>query len=292
MPSASSKQHRFMSAVAHNPTFAKKAGVPQSVGKDFAAADKGRKFGRSSRAGINIQNTQHGKMDMPFKSLRRYSGLKGGGEIMIPKKMSNRSRIRMPDMRSSMMPMRPTMPPKMAGGMRAGGKVKTFKRGGKAGKVAALAGILGLGALALRDKKTAPVEERTVSASVPTEVKAPVTVAPTMPSTRDNDEFYGYEDAVRNAKLMSEDYYGYDDAVKKAAEMKPNLAKGGFIMKNRKPVLKKKMMGGGMAKYAKGGGIESRGKTKGTVIRMASGGSVSSRADGIAQRGKTKFKTY
>jgi hypothetical protein len=43
-------------------------------------------------------------------------------------------------------------------------------------------------------------------------------------------------------------------------------------------------------KYAKGGGIESKGKTKGTVIRMASGGSVSARADGIAQRGKTKFK--
>jgi hypothetical protein len=41
----------------------------------------------------------------------------------------------------------------------------------------------------------------------------------------------------------------------------------------------------------RGGGIESRGKTKGTVIRMASGGSVSARADGIAQRGKTKFKS-
>jgi len=50
----------------------------------------------------------------------------------------------------------------------------------------------------------------------------------------------------------------------------------------------KKMMGGGMSGYAKGGGIESRGKTKGTVIKMATGGSVSSRADGIAQRGKTK----
>jgi hypothetical protein len=33
-----------MQAVAHNPSFAKKAGVPQSVGKDFAEADKGRKF--------------------------------------------------------------------------------------------------------------------------------------------------------------------------------------------------------------------------------------------------------
>lgn len=44
MPSVSGKQHRFMEAIAHNPGFAKKAGVPQSVGKDFAAADKGRSF--------------------------------------------------------------------------------------------------------------------------------------------------------------------------------------------------------------------------------------------------------
>lgn len=39
MPSKSAKQHNFMEAVAHNPTFAKKAGVPQKVGKDFARAD-------------------------------------------------------------------------------------------------------------------------------------------------------------------------------------------------------------------------------------------------------------
>ena len=46
MPSVSKKQHNFMEAVAHNPAFAKKAGVPQSVGKDFSAADKGRKFAK------------------------------------------------------------------------------------------------------------------------------------------------------------------------------------------------------------------------------------------------------
>jgi hypothetical protein len=33
-----------MEAVAHNPAFAKKAGVPQSVGKDFSKADKGKTF--------------------------------------------------------------------------------------------------------------------------------------------------------------------------------------------------------------------------------------------------------
>ena len=46
MPSKSKAQHNFMAAVAHNPAFAKKAGVPQSVGKDFNKADKGRKFAK------------------------------------------------------------------------------------------------------------------------------------------------------------------------------------------------------------------------------------------------------
>lgn len=44
MPSSSKKQHNLMAAVANNPAFAKKVGIPQSVGKDFSTADKGRKF--------------------------------------------------------------------------------------------------------------------------------------------------------------------------------------------------------------------------------------------------------
>ena len=35
-----------MEAVAHNPSFAKKVGIPQSVGKDFSNADKGKKFSK------------------------------------------------------------------------------------------------------------------------------------------------------------------------------------------------------------------------------------------------------
>ena len=46
MPSVSKKQHNFMAAVANNPAFAKKAGVPASVGKEFLNADKGRKFAK------------------------------------------------------------------------------------------------------------------------------------------------------------------------------------------------------------------------------------------------------
>ena len=67
MPSTSKKQHNFMAAIANNPAFAKKVGVPQSVGKDFTDADKGKKFrsGGVSRTDIqkvNKPKTEHGKM--------------------------------------------------------------------------------------------------------------------------------------------------------------------------------------------------------------------------------------
>jgi hypothetical protein len=56
-----------MEAVAHNPSFAKKAGVPQSVGQDFAQADKGKSFskgsvGRADIQSINSPKTNHGEM--------------------------------------------------------------------------------------------------------------------------------------------------------------------------------------------------------------------------------------
>lgn len=44
MPSVSKKQHNLMAAVATDPSVAKKAKIPQSVGKEFMQADKGMKF--------------------------------------------------------------------------------------------------------------------------------------------------------------------------------------------------------------------------------------------------------
>ena len=40
MPSTSAKQKKFMSAAAHNPEFAKKVGIPQSVGREFTQDDR------------------------------------------------------------------------------------------------------------------------------------------------------------------------------------------------------------------------------------------------------------
>lgn len=41
MPSTTTRQARTMAAAAHNPTFARKVGIPTGVAKDFNKADKG-----------------------------------------------------------------------------------------------------------------------------------------------------------------------------------------------------------------------------------------------------------
>jgi hypothetical protein len=85
MPSTSKKQHNFMAAVANNPAFAKKAGVPQSVGKDFNEADKGRKFSKGGdmkhsdvkmdKSMINKAVGKHAAMP----ASKAHKGLKAGG---------------------------------------------------------------------------------------------------------------------------------------------------------------------------------------------------------------------
>jgi hypothetical protein len=46
MPTVSKKQQKFMAAVANNPKFAKKVGVPKSVGEEFMKADKTKKMAK------------------------------------------------------------------------------------------------------------------------------------------------------------------------------------------------------------------------------------------------------
>ena len=73
MPSTSKKQHNFMAAIANSPSFAKKAGVPQSVGKDFNEADKGRKF---SKGGDMATKMNPGFMAMMAKKKGAQEGSK------------------------------------------------------------------------------------------------------------------------------------------------------------------------------------------------------------------------
>jgi len=96
MPSKSKAQHNLMEAVAHSPKFAKKVGIPQKVGKDFAKADEGKKFKDGGGLYANVHAKQeriaHGsgeKMRKPgsegaptaqaFKEAAKTAKMKKGG---------------------------------------------------------------------------------------------------------------------------------------------------------------------------------------------------------------------
>ena len=79
MPSTSKKQHNFMAAVANNPSFAKKVGVPQSVGKDFTTADKGRKF---SKGGDTMASKMNPGMMAMMAKKKGATKMAGGGMPM------------------------------------------------------------------------------------------------------------------------------------------------------------------------------------------------------------------
>jgi hypothetical protein len=72
MPSTSKKQHNFMAAVANNPKFAKKVGVPQSVGKEFNNADKGKTFEKGG-----MMKHDDIKKDMPMMEKVASKAVKG-----------------------------------------------------------------------------------------------------------------------------------------------------------------------------------------------------------------------
>jgi len=85
VPSKNLKQHNLMEAVAHNKGFAKKVGVPQSVGKDFAAADKGKQFktGGSMKKHDDVAQDKAliKKMISPSEK-KEAKGMKKGGKCM------------------------------------------------------------------------------------------------------------------------------------------------------------------------------------------------------------------
>ena len=133
MPSKSKAQRNLMAAVAHNPQFAKKVGIPQSVGKDFNAADKGKKFAkggvpRPEVEGVNKAKTEHGALQLFSK----------GGTIMAAKEKDGLTTAKMGSVKAG--GKRPhgehsiqlkghtrAMMPKMAGsttGMKKGGMAK------------------------------------------------------------------------------------------------------------------------------------------------------------------------
>jgi hypothetical protein len=121
MPSKSKEQNNFMAAVANNPAFAKKAGVPQSVGKDFSNADKGRKF---SKGGDMKKGYADGGMTMVNKGGKMVPDFAADGKGKMAK--GGMAKGKMP----AALAKHAGMPASKAHkGLKAGGSVGTTKMG-------------------------------------------------------------------------------------------------------------------------------------------------------------------
>jgi hypothetical protein len=93
-----------MAAVANNPSFAKKAGVPQSVGKEFNNADKGKTFKRGGEMATKMgKPTMKAGMSMAKDGMKKPTpmantamgsmggmGMKKGG---MPMKMKDGKKV-------------------------------------------------------------------------------------------------------------------------------------------------------------------------------------------------------
>ena len=198
MPSVSKKQHNFMEAIAHSPSFAKKVGVPQKVGQDFANADKGRKFSKGG-------DTMATKMDPRVLQM-----------LMASKQAQMGRRA----------PMAAPAAAPMAGGMKKGG-MAAFEKSGK-------------------DVEKKGMKEGSKA------------------------------DMALDKKQMMMKSGGMPMVMKDGKKVPAFAADGKGAMKHGGSV--KKMNMGGMA-YAKGGsassradGIATKGKTKGTFVKMKMGG--------------------
>jgi len=102
VPSSSKKQHNFMNAIAHNKAFAKKVGVPQSVGQDFSNADKGKTF---KKGGDTMASKMDPKM-MAALMARKRPQMPVGGRMAADNQMTQPGRP---------MPGTPAMPMKKGG---------------------------------------------------------------------------------------------------------------------------------------------------------------------------------
>jgi hypothetical protein len=90
MPSVSKKQHNFMAAVANNPKFAKKAGVPSSVGKEFLTADKGKTFKEGGVMKPVDMKKNPGMAKLPTEVRNKMGYMKQGGAAHSDVKMDKK----------------------------------------------------------------------------------------------------------------------------------------------------------------------------------------------------------
>ena len=206
MPSVSKAQRNLMAAAAHNPSFAKKVGVPVKVAKEFNKADTGKKFAR----GGEMKTMFRGK-ETPAEEKKEAKALKSG---------------------------------KISKAQYVAGEKSEGHGAGAAKKAAAIkSGKLSPAAYA---KEHAMKKGGMTAGKAAHAVKEGKRVAKEME--------YDYKTGKKSfaGSTAKKDAHAEKEGRKVAKDLEFDYSKG--------------------RKMARGGGVEVRGKTKGTMVKMCGGG--------------------
>ena len=296
MPSTSKKQHNFMTAIAHSPAFAKKVGVPMSVGKDFTKADKGRKFKDGGMAHTDIKEDKKLiKRAFKMHDAQEHKGehtnlskLKKGG-IAMKKTFKDMEKREVEFMRKKGAPTsmikheKKEMSEEQGEPMCGGGKVKKMAAGGKAKLDPKVVATLNAQAArgAARPAPVAPMARPAPTVPMaapamarppmaPTPVRPPMAPTPAAPMKKG-----GLASKVRNEKeeikrVKAEE--AFDKSMMKMAKGGRTASKGEHSIqtKSKRGAIEVKMAGGGFVKSADGCAV--RGLTRAMQPKMAGGG--------------------
>ena len=241
MPSQSSAQHRLMAAVANNPAFAKKAGIPQRVGADFIKADKGRKFAKGGDMakkmppfmGKETKAEEAKEMKVKAKSFALYKkgekaeGVHGKSGMEKPTKYAK------------------------GGGCELKGKTQAFAMGGMSVGMAPRPRMGMSGPGMVRPSMT------------PEGSAAMVNAIKGMGGRKSSPEDQARGEQIMKRAGVARPQFNPADTDKVRARMNAQMARQGTAPMGRPTGMKE----GGCAKtFAKGGGCELKGKTKGRYI--------------------------
>ena len=268
------KQLKLFRAAAHNPAIAKSSGIKQADAERMSK--EGLKKAAGGLAKIGKQDTRHGKIDLPFHKLNRFAGMNAGGGVKKYAKGGFAEEFRNARNRALL---EGNDPDKEV--FTFNGKKYTAKLDKGGAKSEYPRGFL---ERARKSEDQATSEENRIAGEVDR-------LASNYPNPRGRDvsqdelSKYSYRKGgtVKESKAMVKKEVSFmkkkgapASMIKHEAAEMGAMKKGG-MMRAKKDIAKDQMAmapynKGGKAKYARGGGIESKGKTKGTMIKMAGGG--------------------
>ena len=236
--------------IAHSPKMAKKAGVPQSVGKDFATADKGKKFNKG------------GEMAKKSDLKKMFKGKETKGEELKEAKAIKSGKI---------------TPEEYASGEKSEG-VHKMKDGGSCYKEGGSV------------KKAPSASKPKASPYAPASQKAALqkAVQAKAPKASDADRVAKNTAASEKVKGMQAQMAARNTPVPKAPAEDRGAKQAGMIQKLQ--AMKGAQQAKAQAKpmqQAMGGSASMAGGVA-PMNKMKAGGVTGSGIDGVAQRGKTK----